>query len=108
MGYFAKFSNKGVPFMEGRDKGDKKDMLDKPLHIVDFGFIRGTDGDDFAVMLFDELPDVFFFGNALVTEMLQQVEADDMREGLKDVTITFTERKSKQSGRMYVSYDIEE
>lgn len=106
MGYFSKFKNEGVPFMDGKTKGEKSEMLDKPLHMDDFGFISGNDGR-FAVMHFVEMPDKFYFGNSVVTEMLEQVQADDMKGELAKVVITFTERKSK-SGRTYISYDIEE
>lgn len=107
MGYFAQFKNEGVPFMEGRDKGDKSEILDRPLHIVDFGFINGNDGK-FAVMLFAEIPDKFYFGNSIVTEMLEAVERDNQRQALKEVQITFMERKAKESGRTYIAFDIDE
>ena len=107
MGYFAQFRNEGVPFMEGREKGDKAEILGKPLHIEDFGFINGQDGK-FAVMLFSEIPDKFFFGNSIVTEMLQAVERDDMRKGLRECTITFKERVSKETKRTYIAFDIDE
>ena len=107
MGYFAQFKNEGVPFMEGRDKGDKAEILGKALHIEDFGFINGQDGK-FAVMLFAEIPDKFYFGNSIVTEMLQTVERDNMRQGLRECAITFKERKSKESGRTYIAFDIDE
>ncbi len=107
MGYFALFKNEGVPFMEGRDKGEKSEILDKPLHIADFGFINGNDGK-FAVMLFAEIPDKFYFGNSIVTEMLEAVERDNQRQALKEVQITFKERKAKESGRTYIAFDIDE
>lgn len=93
--------------MEGRDKGDKSEILDKPLHIEDFGFINGKDGR-FAVMLFAEIPEKFYFGNLIVTEMLEAVERDDMRKALREVQITFKERKSKESSRTYIAFDLEE
>lgn len=107
MGYFAQFKNEGVPFMEGRDKGEKSEILDKPLHIVDFGFINGNDGK-FAVMLFAEIPEKFYFGNSIITEMLEAVERDNQRQALKEVQITFKERKAKESGRTYIAFDIDE
>lgn len=107
MGYFAQFTNEGVPFMEGRDKGDKSEILGKPLHIADFGFINGNDGK-FAVMLFAEIPEKFYFGNSIITEMLEAVERDNQRQALKEVQITFKERKAKESGRTYIAFDIDE
>lgn len=106
MGYFSKFRNDGVPFMDGRDKGSSDEILGQPLHMDDFGFINGNDGR-FAVMSFVEFPDKFYFGNSVVTEMLETVEADGMKGELVNVTITFDRRKSK-NGRDYIAYTIEE
>ena len=105
MGYFDKFVRKGIPFMEGREKGNLRDLVDKPLHIIDFGFIDGKDGK-FAVMLFDEDADKFYFGNSIVTEMLETVDADDMRDELADQAIMFVLRMSKERGQEYMAFDF--
>ena len=103
MSYFTQFNNDGIPFMDGRDKGEREEILDKPLHMVDFGFIRGNDGE-FAVMAFSEYPKKFFFGNSIVTEMLKKVNADSMKSHLAEQTITFTLKKSKESNREYMAF----
>ena len=105
MGYFDKFANKGIPFMEGKDKGSLRDMIDRPLHIEDFGFINGQDGK-FAVILFAEDSDNFYFGNSIITEMLEQVDADGMRDALADETIVFSMRMSKERKQEYMTFDF--
>ena len=105
MGYFDKFVRKGIPFMEGREKGNLRDLLGKELHIEDFGFINGKDGK-FAVMMFAEDADKFYFGNSIVTEMLETVDEDGMRKELAEQVIVFTMRVSKDRNQEYMAFDF--
>lgn len=105
MGYFDKFVRKGIPFMEGREKGNLRDMVDKPLHIVDFGFINGKDGE-FGVVQFAEDDKKFYFANGIITEMLMQVDDDGMREELAEQPIVFTMRMSKERKQEYMTFDF--
>lgn len=105
MGYFDKFVKKGIPFMEGREKGDLSNLVGQPLHIVDFGFIDGNDGE-FAVIQFKEDAKKFYFGNSIVTEMLQEVQKDGMEKELAKQVIKFSMRTSK-TGREYMAFDFE-
>ena len=105
MGYFDKFRNDGIPFMEGRDKGDLHDMLDVPVHIIDFGFIKGKNGD-FAVIALAEDSGKFYFCNSIITEMLRTVQADDMQDALPQQAIVFSLRMSK-AGQEYMTFEFE-
>lgn len=105
MGYFDKFVRKGIPFMEGREKGNLRDLVDKPLHIVDFGFINGKDGE-FGVVQFAEDDKKFYFANGIITEMLMQVDDDGMREELAEQPIVFTMRMSKERKQEYMTFDF--
>lgn len=102
MGYFDKFSNKGIPFMDGRTKGDLKDVLGEKLHIDAFGFIQGDNGE-YAVISTVEYPDRFFFTNSITAEMLRTVQADGQEALLRDTEIAFEYAKSKK-GRDYLTY----
>lgn len=103
--FFDQFNaGKGIPFMESRTKGNLHDMLDKPLHIVDFGFITG-ENDPYAVILFAE-SDKFYFGNTIITEVLQKVEDADKREALKSETVIFHERENKKGSRTYTAIEF--
>lgn len=104
MGYFSKFSRKGIPFMEGRDKGKLRDMTDRVLHIVDYGFIDGDHGR-FAVIAFAEDEGKFYFGNSILTEMLEEVDEDGMREELAQEPVVLTMRMSKD-GNEYMTFEF--
>ena len=102
MGYFEKFNNDGVPFMDGADKQEIASILGQQVHIEDFGFINGNNGE-FGVIKLAEYPGKFFFVNAITTEMLRTVQADEKKSELANEPIVFEKRSSK-NGRDYVSY----
>lgn len=104
MGYFDKFRNDGIPFMDGRDKGDLHDLMGKELHIIEFGFIRGKNGD-FGVVAFKEDKKRFYFCNAIITEMLQTVQADGMEDALAQQAIVFSVKTSK-AGQDYMTFEF--
>lgn len=107
MSFFTEFNNDGIPFMDGKDKGERSEILDRPLHMDDFGFINGSDGE-FAVMHFAEIPDKFFFGNSIITEMLHKVNAASMKAHLAEQAITFTLKTSKETKREYMAFRFDE
>ena len=92
--------------MEDAKKGDLRELLGEPVHIVDFGFIKNDTGD-YGVIQLEERPGMFYFCNQVITDMLHQVDADGMREGLKGEAITFTLAKSK-NGRDYFRFSFGE
>lgn len=102
--YFAKFGNKGIPFMDGRTKGNIYSLLGEVLHIEDFGFIT-KDGSTFPVIAFKERPSEFYFGGAVLNDVLTQVEADGMRDGLAEQPVRLKTVTSKR-GRTYVGVDF--
>lgn len=105
MGYFDKFKSKGIPFMDGKTKGDLSDIVNQPLHIDDFGFINGANGE-YAVVHFAEKRDMFYFGNAILTEMLQEVRKDGKEKELADIIICFDKRTAKETKREYMGFDL--
>ena len=106
MGYFDRFNNKGIPFMENRDKADMRDIIGKPVHIEDFGFIKNDDGD-YGVIIIKEDADNFYFCNQVISEMLHQVQDDDMKDELPKQVIKFDLVKSK-NGREYFKFEFAE
>ena len=105
MGYFDKFKHEGIPFMEGREKGEIRKVLGKPLHIDGFGFIKGRNGD-FAVVSFKEDAKQFYFCNSIITDMLKEVQKDGMEKELAEQVIILSERVSKD-GNAYITFDFE-
>lgn len=104
MGYFDKFNNKGIPFMENRDKGDMHDLINKTVHIEDFGFIRNDEGD-YGVIIVKEDKDNFYFCNAVITDMLHTVDNDGMRDELVKQNVVFSMATSKK-GREYFKFEF--
>nr|DAG34265.1 MAG TPA: hypothetical protein [Bacteriophage sp.] len=102
--YFAKFTNKGIPFMDGRTKGNISSLVGEVLHIADFGFINQEDST-YPVIAFVEHPTEFYFGGAVLSDILIQVDRDGMREELKLQPITLKMVQSKR-GRTYMSVEF--
>lgn len=94
----------GLPFMEGRVKGDITEG--KIYNIVDFGFLKGDEGD-FAVYITRENPNEFYFGGSIVTENLKKIEETLTDEQLvelldKGLEIVMTSKLSKNK-RKYMN-----
>lgn len=104
--YFIKFANKGIPFMDGRTKGNISSLVGEILHIVDFGFIN-QEGSTYPVIAFAEHPTEFYFGGAVLNDILNQVDEDGMREELKAQPIVLKMVKSKR-GRTYMGVEFTE
>lgn len=104
MQYFAQFKSKGIPFMDGRTKGDLKDLYGQPVHITDFAKLENDEGE-YPVFVIAEDEAKFYFGNSVIKDMLDQIEKDDMRGALAEVAIVFSSAVSKK-GRTYTAFDF--
>ena len=105
MSYFTDLnSGKGIPFMDEREKGDKAELFDRVLHIDDFGFIDGENGE-FPVVSFAEEPEKFYFLNSVIGDMLKQVSKDAMKEHLKTAPVKLYTRVSDKN-REYMAYEF--
>ena len=106
MSYFTQFnsSNRGIAFMDTCEKANVTDLFGRTVHITDFGFIKGEDGD-YAAFTVAETPGLFYFGNAIITDMLKKVDADGKREELQFVAVRIEQRLSKK-GRNYVGFEF--
>lgn len=102
--YFNQFSSRGIPFMDDRKKGDINVLVGEVLHIDDFGFINGRDGE-YAVVSFKEHPDSFYFAGLALTDICRKVDADGMREELAAQPVVLSMKKSKNN-RNYMSVDF--
>lgn len=102
--YFNQFSSRGIPFMDDRKKGDINGLVGEVLHIDDFGFINGRDGE-YAVVSFKEHPDSFYFAGLALTDICRKIDADGMREELAAQPVVLSMKKSKNN-RNYMSVDF--
>lgn len=104
--YFTKFANKGIPFMDGRTKGNIASLVGEVLHVEDFDFISQGDSA-YPVVAFVEHPTEFYFGGAVLNDILAQVDRDGMREALKEQPLTLEMSTSKR-GRSYMNVKFRE
>lgn len=104
--YFSKFANKGIPFMDGRSKGNIASLVGEVLHVEDFGFIAQEDST-YPVIAFKEHPNEFYFGGAVLNDILAQVDRDGMRDELCEQPLTLKMAKSKK-GRTYMGVEFVE
>ena len=97
-------SGKSIKFMEGKEKGETLELLDKEyVTLRDFDFINGNEGE-YAVFIIDEIPDNFFFGGTVLTRWLKTLSEEEKAELQADgFKVTFSERKSKETKRKYIS-----
>lgn len=96
-----------LPFMEKRDKGDTKELIGTINTISEYGFLPNENGEPYAVFIVKERSDKFYFGGEVLTDRLQQLEAegyhaDVVAEGLP---ILMTEKKSKNN-RSYTNVEF--
>lgn len=100
-----------LPFMEGREKGDAKELLGQVSTITDYGFLKGEEKEgnnrDYVCFIVAERSGKFYFGGTVLTDQMQQLEA----EGYHDEIVTdglpmlMTEKKSKNN-RTYTNVEF--
>ena len=53
------FSSLGLPFMEGREKGETDELLGQESTICDYGFLPNDNGEAYAVFIVKERSNKF-------------------------------------------------
>lgn len=102
-----------LPFMDGREKGDAKELVGQVTTIVDYGFLKGDateDGNanhDYACFIVKEHSDKFYFGGTVLTDQLQQLEAEGYHDEIvtEGLPMLMTEKKSKNK-RTYINVEF--
>lgn len=99
--YFKKFK-KSIDFMDGRDRAELADLCTgEKYHIEEFAFLNG-ENSEYAVFIVKENENLFYFGNSVVSDVLKQVEMDNMSEELRSVGVVFEKAVSKKK-RGYIA-----
>lgn len=101
--------NTSLPFMEGRNKGDLKEILNTEIKVNAYGFLKDENGD-YVVFTIEGNDNVFFFGGQVIThkfkaieELFNSIEIEQLlTEG---ISIILKERKSK-NGRTYTELEF--
>lgn len=99
-------NNEGIPFMDGREKGNVKELNDKIVVVVDYGFIRGSDGQ-FVVFIIKGDETQFYFGATVMSEKFEQFDLEDKKEIQKfGIPLLLTETLNKKGNRTYQSCEF--
>lgn len=96
-----------LPFMDGRDKGDAKELTGTVNTINNYGFLPNEDGEVYAVFTVKERSKTFYFGGAVLTDRLTQLDSEGYREAIETegLPILMTEKKSKNN-RTYTNVEF--
>ena len=86
-----------LPFMEGREKGDTKELIATVNTIREYGFLPNEKGEVYACFIVDERPDKFYFGGMVLTDQLTKLEDEGYHEEIvkEGLPVLMTEKKSK-------------
>lgn len=101
------FSSVGLPFMEGRTKGETDELLGQESTICDYGFLPNDNGEAYAVFIVKERSDKFYFGGEVLTDRLTQLENEGYHEAVvaEGLPILMTKKKSKNN-RNYTNVEF--
>lgn len=96
-----------LELMEGRTKGDNKELEGKVVTITDYGFLNGSDGE-YAAYIVKEIEDSFYFAGTVLTESLKQLDVEGYRDAIKEegLRIRLVEKRSNK-GRKYFSVEFD-
>ena len=96
-----------LPFMEGRDKGETKDLVGTINTITEYGFLPNDKGEVYAAFIVAERSDKFYFGGQVLTDQLAQLDAEGYHEAInaEGLPMLMTEKKSKNN-RSYTNVEF--
>lgn len=96
-----------LPFMDGCDKGDAKELIGTVNTITEYGFLPNENGEAYAVFTVKERPKKFYFGGTVLTDRLEQLESEGYHEAIvsEGLPMLMTEKKSK-TNRGYVNVEF--
>lgn len=94
-----------LPFMDGREKGETKELLGQISTITDFGFLPSEDGEMYVAFITAERKNKFYFGGTVLTDRLTKL----FEEGYYDeivsdgLPVLMEEKKAKKGNRTYTN-----
>ena len=100
-----------LPFMEGREKGESKDLIGQVSTITDYGFLPSEEKDgtkrDYVCFITAERSGKFYFGGTVLTDQMQQLEAEGYHDAVvaEGLPMLMTEKRSK-NGRTYTNVEF--
>ena len=96
-----------LPFMDGREKGDTDELVGQVSTITDYGFLKGEDEREYVVFIVAERNKVFYFGGTVLTDQMQQLEAEGYHDEIVEdgLPMLMTKKQSKNK-RTYVNVEF--
>lgn len=96
-----------LPFMDGRDKGDTKELIGTVNTIADYGFLPNEQGELYAAFIVKERSNKFYFGGTVLTDRLSQLEAEGYHDAIvqEGLPMLMTEKRSK-NGRNFTNVEF--
>lgn len=96
-----------LPFMEGREKGETKELLGTVNTITEYGFLPNERGEVYAAFIVKEREKRFYFGGTVLTDQLGQLDQEGYHEAIvaEGLPMLMTEKKSK-NGRTYTNVEF--
>ena len=103
----AKEFSARLPFMEGRDKGETKELIGTISTIIDYGFLPDDRGVHYAVVAVKENPNKFYFAGQVLTDQLAQLDGDGYGPEIREegLPMLLTEKKSRNN-RSYTNVEF--
>ena len=97
-----------LPLMEGRDKGETSELLGQISTITDYGFLPNEAGEPYAVFTVKERPSKFYFGGAVLTARLTELEAEGYHDEIVEdgLPVLLAETRSKKNNRTYTNVEF--
>ena len=88
-----------LPFMEGREKGETRELLGTVNTITEYGFLPNDQGEVYACFIVQERPGKFYFGGTVITDRLTQLETEGYHDAVnaEGLPVLMTEKKSKNN-----------
>jgi hypothetical protein len=97
-----------LPFMDGKEKGENRDILGQVVTISEYGFLPNDDGEVYAVFTIKERPSKFYFGGAVLTDRLFKLEEEGYHDEIvnEGLPMVLAEKKAKKSNRTYTNVEF--
>lgn len=101
----AKAFDVQLPFMEGRDKGETKELIGQVSTIADYGFIPNDAGEAYVVFITKERANKFYFGGSVLTARMLDLENEGYHDAIvaEGLPVLLTEERSKKTNRSYTN-----
>lgn len=97
-----------LPFMEGREKGETKELLGTVNTITEYGFLPNEQGVAYACFIVKERPGKFYFGGTVLTDRMTKLHAEGYYEDIvaEGLPVLMTEKKNKKGNRSYTNIEF--